>query len=134
MVDLLIPGSPSDLNTGNRIEGVTGCPSWCRPLAYLAPGVPYIHLCHYVTDSINEIINPWKSLAQQAAFAFSGKSQCEFLLTVRLLAHERNVWRNALSIGVRHSQRTPPPCSPVCHSLEIDGTDSKSAIRTCSES
>ena len=25
-------GSPSDLNTGNRIEGATGCPSWCRPL------------------------------------------------------------------------------------------------------
>ena len=27
-----VPGSPSDLNTGNRIEGSTGCPSWCRPL------------------------------------------------------------------------------------------------------
>ena len=27
-----VPGSPSDLNTGNRIEGATGCPSWCRPL------------------------------------------------------------------------------------------------------
>ena len=24
-----VPGSPSDLNTGNRIEGATG---WCRPL------------------------------------------------------------------------------------------------------
>ena len=28
----ILPGSPSDLNTGNRIEGATGCPSWCRPL------------------------------------------------------------------------------------------------------
>ena len=27
-----IPDSPTDLNTGNRIEGATGCPSWCRPL------------------------------------------------------------------------------------------------------
>ena len=27
-----VPGSLSDLNTGNRIEGATGCPSWCRPL------------------------------------------------------------------------------------------------------
>ena len=27
-----VPGLPSDLNTGNRIEGATGCPSWCRPL------------------------------------------------------------------------------------------------------
>ena len=27
-----VPGSPSNLNTGNRIEGATGCPSWCRPL------------------------------------------------------------------------------------------------------
>ena len=27
-----VPGSPSDLNAGNRIEGATGCPSWCRPL------------------------------------------------------------------------------------------------------
>ena len=28
----VVPGSPSDLNTGNRIEGATGCPRWCRPL------------------------------------------------------------------------------------------------------
>ena len=27
-----LPGTPSDLNTGNRTEGATGCPSWCRPL------------------------------------------------------------------------------------------------------
>ena len=27
-----LPGSPSDLNTGNGTEGATGCPSWCRPL------------------------------------------------------------------------------------------------------
>ena len=27
-----VPGSPSDLNTGNGTEGATGCPSWCRPL------------------------------------------------------------------------------------------------------
>ena len=27
-----LQGSPSDLNTGNRIEGATGCPSWCRLL------------------------------------------------------------------------------------------------------
>ena len=31
-IPVLVPGSPSDLNTGNRIEGATGCPSWCRPL------------------------------------------------------------------------------------------------------
>ena len=27
-----VPGSPSDLKTGNRIEAATGCPSWCRAL------------------------------------------------------------------------------------------------------
>ena len=27
-----VPGTPSDLNTGNSTEGATGCPSWCRPL------------------------------------------------------------------------------------------------------
>ena len=30
VVKTYLPGSPSDLNTGNRIEGATSCPSWCR--------------------------------------------------------------------------------------------------------
>ena len=38
-----VPGSPSDLNTGNRIEGATGCPSWCRPLRPLFYFLCYIH-------------------------------------------------------------------------------------------
>ena len=32
LIGTKLPGSPSDLNTGNRIEGATGCPNWCRPL------------------------------------------------------------------------------------------------------
>ena len=32
LVTYSVPGSPSDLNTGHRIEGPTACPSWCRPL------------------------------------------------------------------------------------------------------
>ena len=32
VVQFKLPGSPSDLNTGNGTEGATGCPSWRRPL------------------------------------------------------------------------------------------------------
>ena len=30
----MLPGSPSDLNTGNRTEGATGCPSWCLRVSF----------------------------------------------------------------------------------------------------
>ena len=51
-----VPGSPSDLNTGNRIESATGCPSWCRPLRplfHFLCSILFIHRVHYCQPNID---------------------------------------------------------------------------------